>query len=336
MILHMNLGDNSYDIQLEHGCLYHIHERISLQRKVLIISDDGVPDEYVKIVASQCSEPIVHTVKQGEGSKSFPVYQELCQVLLRHHFSRKDLVVALGGGVVGDLSGFVAASYMRGIDFIQIPTTTLSQIDSSIGGKVAINLDGVKNIIGAFYQPKAVFIDPDTLQTLSRRHYYNGLVEALKAGLIADEKLFTLFEQEDIEDHLDDIIAKALVVKKTVVEQDEKERGLRKILNFGHTIGHAIESCYHLHDFYHGECVAFGMMYFIDNPELKQRMAKIYKRLNLPFDIAKDYDQWLEVMRNDKKANHDTIDTVWVHTPGNAEIVPMTLVEIGKLMENAL
>ena len=336
MILHMNLGEHSYDIHLEHGCLHRIHKMISLQRNVLIITDEGVPDEYVKIISDQCDDPIVHTVKQGEGSKSFPVYQELCQELLRHHFSRKDLIVALGGGVVGDLSGFVAASYMRGIDFIQIPTTTLSQIDSSIGGKVAINLDGVKNIIGAFYQPKAVFIDPDTLITLPKRHYYNGLVEALKAGLIADSKLFSLFEQDHIEDHLDEIIAKALAVKKNVVEQDEKEQGLRKILNFGHTIGHAIESCHHLHDYSHGECVAFGMMYFIDDSDLKQRVAKIYDRLNLPSLVTKDYDQWLNVMRNDKKADHNTVDTIWVRSLGNAEVVPMTLAEIASFMEKSL
>lgn len=336
MKLHMNLGEHSYDIHLSHGCIHHIGEAISLQRKVLIITDDGVPDEYNRIVAKQCQTPFVHTVKQGEGSKSFAVYQEICQVLLSHHFSRKDLIVALGGGVVGDLSGFVAATYMRGIDFIQIPTTTLSQIDSSIGGKVAINLDGVKNIIGAFYQPKAVFIDPDTLHTLPKRHYYNGLVEALKAGLIADFELFALFEQDQVEAHLDEIIAKALTVKKKVVEQDEKEQGLRKILNFGHTIGHAIESCHHLHDYYHGECVAFGMMYFMDDPALKQRVAKVYERLHLPLTVDKDYDQWLAVMRNDKKAHDDTIDTVWVHTPGKAEIVLMTLDEIGTLMEKTI
>lgn len=336
MILHMNLGEHSYDIHLEHGCLQHIHEMISLQRKVLIITDEGVPDAYVKTVADQCLDVVIHTVKQGEGSKSFPVYQELCEVLLRHHFSRKDLIIALGGGVVGDLSGFVAATYMRGIEFIQIPTTTLAQIDSSIGGKVAINLDGVKNILGAFYQPKAVFIDPDTLHTLPKRHYYNGLVEALKAGLIGDDELFALFEQENIDEYLDTIIARALAVKKNVVEQDEKEQGLRKILNFGHTIGHAIESCHHLHDYYHGECVAFGMMYFIADVDLKQRVMKIYERLQLPRDVNKESDQWLAMMRNDKKADHNTIDTVWVRTLGHAEIIPMTLDEIAAMLENTL
>lgn len=335
MILTMNLGEHSYDIHLEHGCLSRLDQMVALQRKVLIITDTGVPQSYVKTVADQCREVIVHTVRQGEDSKTFPVYQEICEVLLTHHFSRKDLIIALGGGVVGDLSGFVAATYMRGIDFIQIPTTTLAQIDSSIGGKVAINLAGVKNIIGAFYQPKAVIIDPDTLSTLPKRHYYNGLVEALKAGLIADPQLFALFEQGHIDEQLDTIIARALAVKKRVVEQDEKEQGLRKILNFGHTIGHAIESC-HFHEYYHGECVAFGMMYFIDNDALKQRVARIMNQLQLPHDLPREHEKWLAVMRNDKKADHDTIDTVWVQSLGQAEIKPMTYTEIAAMMEKTL
>lgn len=333
MKLHMNLGEHSYDIIMERGALSQLNQYIELKHKVMIISDDLVPRAYIDTIAAQCAECVVHIVKHGEQAKSLAVFETICADLLKHHFSRKDMIIALGGGVVGDLSGYAAASYMRGIDFIQIPTTTLSQIDSSIGGKVAINFNGVKNVIGAFYQPKLVLIDPETLKTLPRRHYINGLVEALKAGLIYDSSLFQLFENGDIDADIDEIIAKALAVKKAVVEQDEKEQGLRKILNFGHTIGHAIESDNHLQDFYHGECVAFGMLYFMKDASLQARTKAIYQKLGLPTEISLNHDGWLALMQNDKKADHDTIDTVWVDKVGIAEIKQMRLTEIAALLE---
>lgn len=335
MKLHMELGINSYDIVLERGCIHKLTQYIDVNRKVMVISDDGVPNEHIQVVMSQLPQGYVHIVKQGEGAKSLNVFEELCVDLLEHQFSRKDLIIALGGGVVGDLSGYVAACYMRGIDFVQIPTTTLSQIDSSIGGKVAINLHDVKNIIGAFYQPKKVLIDPDTLSTLPRRHYINGLVEALKAGLIYDASLFELFESNEIDQNIDLIIAKALQVKKAVVEQDEKEQGLRKILNFGHTIGHAIETSYHLHDFYHGECVALGMLYFISDTSLSKRVRSIYQTLGLQETVPVKVEEWLQIMRNDKKADQHEVDTIWVNTVGHAEIKKMTFDEVRELMESA-
>lgn len=333
MKLHIDLIENGYDIILEHGALQHVSDYINLARKVLIITDDGVPETYARTLAAQCKESCIHVIKQGEDSKSFPVFQELCEVLLQHKFSRKDCVIALGGGVVGDLSGFVAASYMRGIDFIQIPTTTLSQIDSSIGGKVAINLHEVKNIIGAFYQPKMVIIDPDTLLTLPKRHYINGLVEAIKAGLIYDASLFELFEQGDIDKHLDTIIYKALCVKKDVVEKDEKELGLRKILNFGHTIGHAIESYYHLSDYLHGECVALGMLYFIDDEALKQRLLSLYKRLGIASTVSYDCEQVYETLCRDKKAGDGSVTIVKVSQLGQAQLIETPLLDVKALLK---
>ena len=252
---------------------------------------------------------------------------------MEQQFSRKDCIIAIGGGVVGDLSGYVAASYMRGIDFIQIPTTTLSQIDSSIGGKVAINLDEVKNIIGAFYQPKIVIIDPDTLQTLPKRHYINGLIEALKEGLIYDESLFNLFEAGDIYKDLDQIIEKALYVKKDVVEKDEKEQHLRKILNFGHTIGHAIESYYHLSEYLHGECVAFGMLYFIEKEDIKKRVLAIYDKLGIKASAPYDPDTVYGLLCNDKKAAHGSVSIVKVKEIGKAEIQDMKLEEVRVLLK---
>lgn len=323
MKLHMNLGKDSYDIILERGSLHRLHEHVNLHRKVMIITDDGVPTSYASVIKKQCEEAYVHVIPQGESSKCLAMFQVLCEDLLEKHFSRKDLIIALGGGVVGDLSGYVAASYMRGIDFIQVPTTTLSQIDSSIGGKVAIDLNQVKNIIGAFYQPKLVCIDPDTLSTLPHRHYINGLIEALKAGLIYDPSLFSLFEHGDVHSDIEQIIEKALQVKKAVVEKDEKELGLRKILNFGHTIGHAIESSYHLSELYHGECVAIGMLFFIKDEDVKQRVRHVYEKLGIRESVPYNPEQILSIMKNDKKANAENVDVITVSACGKAEIETM-------------
>ncbi|MBR3936018.1 MAG: 3-dehydroquinate synthase, partial [Oscillospiraceae bacterium] len=175
MIIPINLPLGNYDITIERGVLKRAGEIINLDRRVLIVTDSGVPEEYAKTVADQCKAPFVITVPMGEESKSLGTFEKLCAAMLEHGFDRSDCVVAVGGGVVGDLSGFAAASYMRGIDFYNIPTTVLSQVDSSVGGKTAVNFGKIKNIIGAFYQPKAVLIDPDTLKTLSERHFSNGL-----------------------------------------------------------------------------------------------------------------------------------------------------------------
>ena len=318
MNITMNLGRNSYDIIVERGLLDHLEEHIDTKRKIMIITDSGVPLQYIDRLLAQFPSAVVYVAKQGEQAKSFPVLEDICRTLLKHHFSRKDLIIALGGGVVGDLAGFCAACYMRGIAFIQIPTTTLAQIDSSIGGKVAINLAGIKNSVGAFYQPKKVLIDPNTLATLPKRHYQNGLVEALKAGLIQDASLFALFEQGDLETNIEAIITKALLVKKRIVEQDEKEQGQRKLLNFGHTIGHAIESGYHLSEYYHGE-----------------RLRTIYERMGLPNPPLREAKQWLEIMRNDKKADGEQVESVWVDEIGKARIQIMHFDELAALLEKA-
>ena len=325
MKLHVDLKENGYDILVEHGILAHIQEVVDLKRKDMIITDENVPKAYTDTIAKQCKEAYIEVLPAGEASKQLSTFQALCEKLLNNHFSRKDCVLALGGGVIGDVSGFVASAYMRGIDFIQVPTTTLSQIDSSIGGKVAVNLNEVKNIIGAFYQPCKVIIDPDTLQSLPKRHYINGLIEALKAGLIYDASLFELFESEDIQAVYDTILYKALCVKKAVVEKDEKEQNLRKILNFGHTIGHAIESYYHLEEYLHGECVAMGMLYFIDDPSLKQRVLRVYERLGIQKETSFDPTSIYHLLCNDKKASGNSVTCVHVKELGKAELIETPL-----------
>ena len=236
MELSVNLSEASSRIVIVRNAITRLADYIDLNRKVMIITDEGVPAEYQQLVLSQCPNGHLFITEQGEGAKSVRVYQQICMKLLELNFSRNDLILALGGGVIGDLSGFVAATFKRGIHFSSIPTTTLSQIDSSIGGKVAINLDEVKNVLGTFYHPEVVIVDLTTLKTLPRRHYYNGLAEAVKEGLIADPELFELFEKHDADfqnnepdEVLEEIITRSLIVKKKVVEADEKEANLRKI-----------------------------------------------------------------------------------------------------------
>ena len=330
MTVNVDLADRSYAITIQHGILQNAAEFINLNRKVLIVTDDGVPDIYAATVAKQCKKSVVVTVKQGEGSKTFPVFEKLCRTMLENDFTRHDCVVAVGGGVVGDLSGFAAACFMRGIDFYNIPTTVLSQVDSSIGGKVAINLDKIKNIIGAFYQPKAVLIDPDVLKTLPDRQIANGLSEAIKMGLTSDKDLFALFQKDDYMQNLDLIIEKSLTVKKNVVEQDEKEGGLRKILNFGHTIGHAFESN-NFGNLYHGECVALGMLYMCSD-SVRAELIPVLKRVGLPTEIKYDKELIIEALKHDKKSADDSISVIYVPEIGKFEINNKTITELGNLL----
>ena len=190
MIINVKTSTNNYDVIILKDSLKDAHKYMNLNKKVLIITDSGVPLKYVDTLKRQCLNPFVYTILQGESSKNINNYQKIIEFMIENNFTRKDVVLALGGGVVGDLSGFVAATFMRGITFYNIPTTLLSQVDSSIGGKTAIDFDNIKNIIGAFYPPSCVLIDPLTLNTLSKKHLHNGLVEAIKMSLTFNEKLF--------------------------------------------------------------------------------------------------------------------------------------------------
>ena len=319
MILHLNLQENGYDVVVERGCLGRAGELLDLNRRVLIVTDSGVPAEYAQAVAAASAHPTVVTLPSGEESKSFEGLQLLCAKLLEGGFTRSDCVVAVGGGVMGDLAGFAAASYMRGIDFYNIPTTLLSQVDSSIGGKVAINFHGVKNCIGAFYQPKRVLIDPNTLSTLPPRQVANGLAEAVKMALTSDADLFALFERGEELDAIEEVILASLRIKKSVVEQDEREAGLRRILNFGHTVGHGIESAEALHGLYHGECVALGMLPMCSN-EVRARLIPVLKRIGLPTVCPVDADRALSFVSHDKKCEGKQVSVVLVPSVGQFEL----------------
>ena len=320
MTLTMELGARSYDIVIERGVLKKAGSQLNLNRKCLIVTGAMVPRAYSEAIASQCREHLIVTAEPGEGSKSFPIYERLCRAMLAHDFHRSDCVIAVGGGVIGDLAGFAAASYMRGIDFYNLPTTVLSQVDSSIGGKVAINLDGVKNIVGAFWQPKKVLIDPDTLKTLPPRQIANGLAEAIKMACTSDAELFAFMERHDLTAHIDEIIARSLQIKKAIVEQDETEKGLRKMLNFGHTIGHGIESTGAL---LHGECVALGMLPMCSD-HVRARLLPVLKKAGLPTSADFDRDAVWEAMRHDKKTGAGSTDIVTVEEIGHGKIERVT------------
>lgn len=244
--------------------------------------------------------------------------------MLKEQFTRKDCVVAVGGGVVGDLAGFAASCYMRGIDFYNIPTTLLSQVDSSIGGKTAIDLCGVKNIVGAFYQPKAVLVDPDILATLSEEQFACGAAEIIKMAATFDEELFDFIEKNSIKSQLEEIIARALKIKARVVEEDERESNLRKVLNFGHTLGHGIESVTGL---LHGQCVALGMIPMTDI-SVRKRLLSVLKKENLPTKCDADTDKVIEAVIHDKKAEDNIIVTIQVEKIGSYKLVPMNIEQL--------
>lgn len=326
MILKMNLPGNEYNIVIERGAIKNADKYMNLQRKVLIVTDSGVPKEYSNAVAACCEHPIPVTVPAGEETKAWEFVSMLCKLMLDAGFTRSDCALAVGGGVVGDLTGFAASIYMRGIDFYNIPTTVLSQVDSSIGGKVAIDFFGVKNIIGSFHQPRCVIVDPDTLKTLDKRQISNGLAEALKMSLTSDAELFRIFEEGRAEDEIDTVIERSLKIKKYVVEQDEKESGLRRILNFGHTLGHGIESEEGLSGLYHGECVALGMIPMCSE-SVRARLIGALEYLSLPTRYDFDLERALDAASHDKKCSGGDISAVYVDAVGSCEIRRMPIDE---------
>lgn len=312
----MELMERSYDITVGRGLLARVGELLNLDRQVFIITDSGVPEEYARAVAKAAKSSVTVTVPEGEGSKSPETFVSLCEKMLKQGMTRTDCVVAVGGGVVGDLAGFAAASYMRGIDFYNIPTTLLSQVDSSIGGKTAINLGGVKNIVGAFYQPRAVIVDLDTLKTLPQRQLAAGAAEAIKMALTSDRALFEYIESEGItENSLERVVVDSLKIKKQVVECDEREGGLRKILNFGHTFGHAVEAMEELSGYYHGECVAIGMT-VVSSESVLKRLLPVLSGLGLPTEYKGDLEGALAFISHDKKCEGEAISVVFVDEVG--------------------
>ncbi len=336
MVIPVKTSSGVYNIYLERGALNKVSEYLNLNRRALVVTDTGVPSSYAEAVKAQCKNAVIVTIEQGESSKTLESFELLLRTLVENGFTRSDCVVAVGGGVVGDLSGFVASAYMRGIDFYNIPTTLLSQVDSSVGGKTAVDFMGLKNIVGAFYPPKAVIIDPDTLKTLPPRQISNGLAEAIKMSLTHDEELFELFESGKALEKIDTVIERSLLVKKSVVEADEREGDLRRVLNFGHTLAHAIESSNGMENYYHGECVAIGMIPMCDT-SVRARLVPVLKAYNLPCETnGADKEKIVDACKHDKKLTGNDITIVYVQKAGSFELRKMPFEEYETMIRQGI
>lgn len=268
MKLTVNLGENSYPIFIENGIIKKTGEHVSQifkGQKIMIISDDNVFPLYGQQVIDSLTDYECHSLvlPHGEPTKSFQSLPKIYEALLDAKLTRSDLVIALGGGVIGDLAGFAAASYLRGVKFVQIPTSLLAQVDSSVGGKVAVDLPQGKNLVGAFFQPRLVLIDPEVLNTLPEHFIKDGMGEVIKYGCIKDASLFDRLcshsSFEDLKSELPEIIARCVDIKRIVVEADQFDTGERMLLNFGHTLAHTIEQYYNYERESHGEAVGIGM-----------------------------------------------------------------------------
>ncbi len=337
------LADRSYEIHIESGCLKNIGDACSKlfgqASRCLIISNDVVAPLYLEVLQSSLEasgwQVSQHIMPDGEQYKTIQTWSAILDTLMNRKLSRNEPIIALGGGVVGDIAGFAAACYRRGIPFVQVPTTLLAQVDSSVGGKTAVSHPLGKNMIGAFYQPKLVWIDPDVLQTLAPNQLRAGLAEVIKYGAIWDESFFNYVEQYAEQLHALDaeVVSKVIIAsckyKAEIVMQDETEQGARALLNLGHTFGHAIESMTHYTSYLHGEAVAIGMRMAARLSEqlryapsgTEARMVKALEALELPVDVPRfSAEQWLNVMGHDKKNVGSLIRYILLHDIGDAFI----------------
>jgi 3-dehydroquinate synthase len=352
--VHVSLGNRSYDIKIARGLINRFGRdcaRLKLGSRCAIITDTNVGKRYAKTVFNSLAtagfSPSLIIVQPGEPAKSLKTVQSCYDQLAVHRLERKSFIVALGGGVVGDLAGFLAATYLRGIAFVQAPTTLLAQVDSSVGGKVGVNLNAGKNLVGAFYQPRLVACDLDTLKTLPDREFRAGLAEVIKYGIIYDARLFSQIEHDLSRllrrepRMLAGVVARCCEIKAEVVGRDETEGGPRAILNFGHTIGHAIEAISGYGRFLHGEAIAMGQAAAariscgaLGLPEADlERIIRLFRRAGLPTALrlrAGQRPKLFAAMRLDKKVSGGEFKFVLASRIGRVEYghrIPMSLIE---------
>jgi len=353
-IVNVPLGERRYEIAIGPGLLNGLGKectRLKLGSRCAVITDTNVGPKYAKGVKSILERsgfhPVLISVRAGETSKSIRSVGDCYDQLAAHRLERKSFIIALGGGVVGDLAGFVAATYLRGIDFIQVPTTLLAQVDSSVGGKTGVNLKAGKNLVGAFYQPRLVLCDLDTLSTLPEREFRAGLAEVIKYGIIYDAAFFRRLElgmgkllRRD-RSALADVVARCCEVKAEVVGQDETEGGLRAILNFGHTLGHALEAISGYGKYLHGEAISIGQIFaarlsagLLGLPEEEvTRIQMLFKAAGLPTEVklsASQKQRLLAAMQLDKKVSAGEIKFVLARKIGKVEFgqkVPKALLQ---------
>lgn len=308
-------ASRKYDVLIGKGLIGEvgrIFSRMNFDKKVMLVSDDNVFPLYgekVKIsLEAEGFNVAVFVIPHGEKSKNMAQYGELLEAMNKAHIGRSDTVAALGGGVVGDLSGFAAATYQRGTGFVQLPTSLLAAVDSSVGGKTAVNLATAKNQVGCFYQPGLVLCDTDTLASLPEQEYRNGCAEIIKYGVISDNELFDMIAAKPIKDNYEEIISRCVYIKRDFVQADEFDNGRRMMLNFGHTFGHAVEAC-SSYQVPHGEAVAIGMVaisraasvqgYCSD--ETSEKIYELVRSYGLPLEIEYPADKMAAAIMSDKK-----------------------------------
>ncbi len=281
-----------------------------------------------------------YTISAGEEHKRLSTIESLYEAFHQHGMTRTDVIIALGGGVVGDMTGFAAGTYLRGVSYIQIPTTLLAQIDSSVGGKTGVDTAYGKNLVGLFNQPAAVFIDPTVLKTLSPQIFADGMAEAIKYGLIKDAKLYNRILYGEFSEDVTELIDTCVSIKNAVVSADERDRGERMLLNFGHTLGHAIEKCGNFKKYTHGQAVAIGMVYAasigenlgVTAPGTTDDIIQILKKYALPIRSDESKEQIYSALLSDKKKSGDTINFVLLKSIGDAMIYPIDVLELKKLL----
>ena len=343
-IINVN-ASRRYAVKIEEGLLTRVGEECAAVlggKNVLLLTDTTVAALYLETVKASLEAAgftvTPYTVTPGEMSKSTKTYLQVVSFLASHRFTRSDAIVALGGGVVGDLGGFCAATYLRGIGFVQIPTTLLACVDSSVGGKTAVNLPEGKNLLGAFYQPWVVLCDPTTLKTLPREIYADGMAEVIKYGVIRDRALFEALEADALSDG--EIIARCVAIKRDVVEADEHDRGCRALLNYGHTVGHAVEHCSNF-AISHGSAVAIGMatvaraMVALGTmaAEEADRLNALLRKKALPIACEFGVQELYEAALSDKKRANDTLALITASTIGEAQVSNMPVETLREYIE---
>lgn len=335
--------ENPYEIEIGSNIIKKLNRYLKenyKNSKILIISDDLVYEIHGKKLERELEgfSYKKFILKNGEESKSTENLVKILEFAAENEYRRNDLFIAFGGGVVGDISALSASLYLRGLDFIMIPTTFLSSIDSSVGGKTAVNLKAGKNLCGSFYQPKKVFIDTDFLKTLSDYYFKDGLAEAIKYGMIRDKSIFDEISKENVGktyENLPEIIKKCLEIKKEVVKEDEKDFGIRQILNYGHTFAHAIEINSNF-KISHGHAVALGMKIMVKNfyPEFFDDFVKVLIKYDLDYYINFDTDEIIKICKLDKKSRKDKINIIVVKKLGTCEILNIDFKDLREIYEN--
>lgn len=316
----------------------HVAEKFHPAR-IHIVTDSNVAPLYLEALKSQFPMTITSTIiPAGEEHKNLStvasIYSDLCEAGL----TRSDLLIALGGGVVGDITGFAAATYLRGISICQIPTTLLSQVDSSVGGKCGVDLPQGKNLVGAFYQPELVMIDTAILDSLPERIFCDGMAEVIKYGCIANRDILEMVSAPDFRSHMEQIVYECVRIKRDVVQQDEHDNGLRMILNFGHTIGHSAEKLGNYVDLSHGQAVAIGMAaaarlnVLLGRNDLTETIVNVCKSHQLPTELPYVREEIYNSLLSDKKLRAETMNFILVDQLGKAEIKPIALDELHDLV----